>query len=90
MSKKTNNHEEEYGVVYIQVKENDFEKIYQQAITVDYKKVYIQVCPNESLMVQASLIDKDLMDAIDIWRGKGYDPQLNTGKPDDGCPVTGC
>lgn len=87
MSKKE---PEEYGVIYIQVKEKDFCDIYQMAIKETFeKKVYIQVCPNESLMVQASLIDKDTMDAIDIWRGKGYDPQLSTGKP-GGCPPGGC
>jgi len=81
--------EEEYPVVYIHVKKKDAEKAAQIAAGMTDKKVYIQICPDESLMIQASLIDKDLMDAVDIWRQKGYDPQLQTGKP-GGCPPGGC
>lgn len=83
--------EKKYGVIYIQCKEKDFKEVFKKVYEgEDYdKKVYLQVCPNESLMVQASLVDKDLMDAINIWRSKGYDPQLTTGKP-GGCPPNGC
>lgn len=83
--------EKEYGVIYVQCKDKNFKEVFEEVYKgEDYdKKIYIQVCPNDSLMVQASLVDKDLMDAIDIWRGKGYDPQLSTGKP-GGCPPGGC
>lgn len=83
--------EKEYGVIYIQCKEKDFKEVFKKVYEgEDYdKKIYLQVCSNESLMVQASVIDDRLVQAVDIWRGKGYDPQLQTGKP-GGCPVTGC
>lgn len=80
---------EEYPVEYIQVKAKDAAVAAKIAAEIKDKKVYIQICPDDALMVQASLVDKDLMDAIDIWRLKGYNPCLQTGKP-GGCPPGGC
>ncbi len=72
--------EEEYQANYIQVKAKDAVKLITDTNN-QSNKAYYQVCPDNALMIQASVIDNDFMLAVDIWRAKGYDPCISTGKP---------
>lgn len=52
-------------------------------------KVYI-VEYGDAIILQGSVIDKDLMDAINVLRAANIPIVLNIGKPGEGCPPGGC
>ena len=86
--------EKQYGVTDIVCKEKNLQSgitAAMEAMKCD-NKPYLLIAPNDALIVQASVIDEWLMMSIDIWKAKGYDVVINTGKPGGGgCPPgSGC